>query len=149
MRETAVASIEVQNVQMSFRDVATSDRFTHATAASATGTGLVPYSEFDQFDPVKVTYGGTSPSGAAYLSVSAPSLGPGVIRVVPSAADNLGLRLDSLSVVSASCPASLRTFVSAGYDFGGLPRGIAVKRLEATPDGLKVTLVGRHVTVAD
>ncbi|HSS68768.1 MAG TPA: DUF2993 domain-containing protein [Nocardioidaceae bacterium] len=144
----SAALIDVQDVHVSFRDVATSNRYTRATAASATGAGLVPYSEFDQFAPVKVTYGGTSSSGDAYLSVSAPSLGPGAIRVVPSAADNLGLKLDSLSVVSAVLPRSLRTFVSASHDFGGLPSGISVKRLEATPDGLKVTLVGRHVTVA-
>jgi hypothetical protein len=144
---TSAGSIEVQDVRVSLRDVETSDRFTRATAGSATGSGFVPYSAFDRFDPITVAYGGTSPDGTAYLKVSAPSLGAGAVRVAPSAADGLSLNLDVLSVLSAALPKELRTFVSAAHDFG-LPNGLTVKRIEATEDGLRVTLAGSDVTIA-
>jgi len=145
---TLAGSIEVQDVRVSLRDVETSDQFTKATAASATGSGFVPYSAFDQFDPIDVEYGGTSPNGTAYLDISAPSLGAGTVRVAPSAADGMSLNLDALSVLSAALPRELRTFVAAAHEFGGLPDGLTVKRMEANADGLRVTLTGSDVTIA-
>jgi hypothetical protein len=145
---TSAGSIEVQDVRVSLHDVETSDRFTRATAASATGSGFVPYGAFDQFDPITVEYGGTSPNGTAYLDISAPSLGAGTVRVAPSAADGMSLNLEALSVLSAALPRELRTFVSAAHEFGGLPNGLVIKRLEATEDGLRVTLAGSDVTIA-
>jgi hypothetical protein len=145
---TSAGSVEVQDVRVSLHDVETSGRFTRATAASATGSGFVPYSAFNQFDPITVEYGGTSSDGTAYLNVSAPSLGAGTVRVAPSAADGMSLNLDALSVLTAALPKELRSFVSAAHDFGGLPNGLTIRRMEATEDGLRVTLAGSDVTIA-
>jgi LmeA-like phospholipid-binding len=145
---TSAGSIEVQDVRVSLRDVETSDRFSKATAGSATGSGFVPYGAFDHFDPITVDYGGTSPDGTAYLNVSAPSLGAGTVRVAPSVANGLSLNFDALSVPSAALPKGLRTFVSAAHDFGGMPDGLTIKRMDATADGLRVTLAGSDVSIA-
>jgi hypothetical protein len=139
----------VQDVQVDLRDVETSHRFTTAVARSATGSGFVPYSAFDQFDPVHVEYGGTAADGSGYLTVSAPSLGPASVRVEPSAVDGLTLNMATLSVLSAALPKELRTFVNSGHDFGGLPSGITITSLDATEGGLRVALSGTDVTIAD
>src|SRR4051812_30097338 len=103
---TGAGSIRMEDVDLALHDVSTSSDFTSATAAKATGSGLVPYSAFDAFAPVKVAYGGTTADGAGYLQVSAPSLGGGSLRVVPSAADGLRLNLGALSVVTRALPSS-------------------------------------------
>jgi hypothetical protein len=141
-------SLEVQDVQVALRDVETSHRFTRATAASATGSGLVPYAAFDQFAPVQVEFGGATPDGTGYLTVSAPSLGPRTVNVVPSAVDGLTLSLDSLSILSRALPTGLRSFVGGAHDFAGLPRGLRIERLDAAEDGLRVTLVGSDIAIA-
>jgi hypothetical protein len=146
---TPTGSVDVEDVRVQLRGVETSHRFTEATAAFATGTGLVPYSAFDQFDPVTVEYGGTSPDGRGYLTVSAPNLDAGSVRVAPSAADGLTLNLSVLSTLSAALPKPLRAFVGAAHDFGGLPHGITITSLDATESGLQVALAGRDVTIAE
>jgi hypothetical protein len=146
---TPAGSVKVEDVEVDLRGVETSHRFTEATAASATGTGLVPYSAFDQFDPITVEYGGASPDGSGYLTVSAPSLGSESVRVAPSAADGLTLDLAALSTLSAALPKELRAFVGAEHEFGGLPHGITITSLDATESGLQVTLAGEDVTIAE
>jgi hypothetical protein len=146
--ETAAGSVEVEDVRVSFRDVGTSDRFTKAVAASATGSGFIPYSAFDQFAPISVAYGGTASDGSGYLLVSAPSLGSQTVRVRPSAVDGLSLSLDALSALSAALPGQLRSFVSSAHDFAGLPGGVVIKGVDATEDGLRVALVGKHIVIA-
>jgi LmeA-like phospholipid-binding len=146
--QTAVGGVAVHDVRISLHDVKATDRFTRATAASATGTGLVPYSAFDAFAPVRVGYGGPTDDGSGYLEISAPTLGGGSIRVVPSVVDGTSLSLDALSPVTRVLPPSLRTFVSGGHALEGLLDGVTVRSVEATPDGIAVTLAGRHVRIA-
>jgi hypothetical protein len=146
--DTTVGSVEVQDVRVSFRDVDTSERFTRAVASSATGSGFIPYSAFDQFAPVSVAYGGTDANGSGYLLVSAPSLGSQTVRVTPSAVDGLRLSLDTLTTLSVALPRQLRSFVAKAHDFAGLPGGIVIKSVDATEDGLRVALVGRDIVIA-
>jgi hypothetical protein len=146
--DTTAGSVEVEDVRVSFRDVDTSERFTRAVAASATGSGFIPYSAFDQFAPVSVSYGGTAANGSGYLLVSAPSLGSQTVRVTPSAVDGLRLSLDTLSTLSVALPRQLRSFVASAHDFAGLPGGIVIKSVDATEDGLRVALAGKEIVIA-
>jgi hypothetical protein len=97
---------------------------------------------------VQVEFGGTTPDGTGYLTVSAPSLGSRTVNVVPSAVDGLTLSLDSLSILSRALPTGLRSFVGGAHDFAGLPRGLRIERLDAAEDGLRVTLVGSDIAIA-
>jgi hypothetical protein len=145
---TVAGSIVLQDVEVSLRDVETSHRFTAATAESATGSAFVPYGAFDQFAPIEVSYAGDGPDGAGYVKVSAPSLGAGSVRVAPAAVRGLKLDFSALSSLSAALPRQLRAFVTGTHDFGGLPDGVTVERLEATPTGLDLTLAGADITIA-
>jgi hypothetical protein len=145
---TSAGTVEVEDVRISLRDVETAHRFTKAVAATARGSGFVPYSAFDQFDPIQVQYGGTTTDGSGYLLVSAPSLGSQTVRVTPSAANGLSLDLDALSAVSAALPRQLASFVRRAHEFAGVPGGITIKSVQATEDGLRVTLVGRDLAIA-
>jgi hypothetical protein len=144
---TSGGSIQVEQVRVTLKDIETSHGYTRASARSVTGSGLIPYSEFDQFG-VTVGYGGEATGGGGYLKVSLPSLRGRSLRVQPSVADGLALNLGLLSGAAALLPRPLRQLVQHPYDLSGLPAGIGIRSIEASEDGLNVTLTGTKVQIA-
>jgi hypothetical protein len=142
------SAVRVEDIEVTLRDVETSDGYRRATAASVTGSGFVPYSAFDPFEGVTVAYGGTAPDGSGYLVVSAPGLSSGSVRVLPSAADGLSLDLGALTVISSSLPRTVRSFIGSPLTLAGLPDGLAIDEIDATEDGLNVRLTGSDITIA-
>lgn len=140
--DTAAGSLQVDDVTITLHDLKTADGFTRATARRVTGTGSIPYSQFDQYPQVAVAYGGDG-----MLEVSAPSLGGRSVLIKPDLADGLTLDLSSLGASSA-IPAPIRTFLQLSLDVGGLPDGITVDAIEATESSLDLTLTGRGVDLA-
>jgi hypothetical protein len=112
--ETKAGSLLVENLDVTLADIKTSHSYTRAVARSVTGSGSIPYSVFDQFAAIDVSYGGETADGSGYLDVTAPSLGGAGVRVQPDVAD-------------------------------GLPDGVVIDHINATPDGLDVTLTGNDV----
>jgi hypothetical protein len=144
---TSSGSIRVQQVRVTLKDIETSRGYTQVAARSVTGSGLIPYSEFDQFG-VTVEYGGEATNGSGYLEVSLPSLSGQSLRVVPSVATGLTLDLGVLRGVAGVLPPAVRQLVQHPYDLAGVPAGITIKSIAATEDGLEVTLAGTKVKIA-
>jgi hypothetical protein len=144
---TPAGDVRVENLDVTLQNVETSDRYQRATAASVYGSGSIPYSAFDAFAPAQIGYGGLAPDGHGLLAISVP--GVGSLQVEPSVADGTSLDLESLSAVSRALPPQLRPLLGRPLGLAGLPAGFTLKTVEATADGLDVTVTGSQVTVAD
>jgi hypothetical protein len=139
--------VRVERLDMTFRDVATSEGFSQATAGSVRGSGFIPYDEFDGLGTVRVGYGGTTPDGQGYLELSLG--GRLTVNVVPSMLDDqtLGFTGTAGSTRIDALPEALATFAVDQYTLGGLPSGLIIDEIAATPDGLEVTVTGSDVSL--
>jgi hypothetical protein len=137
--------VRIEHLDMTFRDVVTSDRFSRATAGSVSGSGSIPYDAFDGFGTVRVGYGGTTPDGQGYLTLS---LGSRItVDVVPSMLDDgtLGFTDTDGTARIDDLPEVLATFAVDRYTLAGLPSGLVIDGIEATPEGLEVIVTGTDV----
>ncbi len=150
---TGVGRIQVDELDVVFRDVVTSDGFSRATAGSLTGSGSIPYDSFDVFDRVSVGYGGATPDGEGSLEITIerPDGSPGpTVRLQPSVAEgrSLGFLDASGEPVGAGLPGALAAFATGDYPLAGLPSGFRIDDVEVTPDGLRLTVTGTDVPLA-
>ncbi len=134
--------------------------FTGFVADRATGTALVSYADLSAAAPdgVKVSYGGHGSSGKSRVkvtgSLSLPVLGT-VRRSVTSTVDVTGgdtVSLHADSIPDAGTIPGLEHLVRSRIDFSrrlsGLPSGITLDSVRATPSGVRISLTGRHVTLS-
>jgi LmeA-like phospholipid-binding len=145
--ETRGGQVRVEHLDVTFRDVRTSDGFSQATAGSVSGSGSIPYDEFDGLGKVRVGYGGTTPDGRGYLELS---LGDRfTVNVVPSMLDDrtLGFTGTDGATAIGGLPEVLATFAVDQYTLEGLPSGLLIDGVEATPEGLEVIVIGSDVSL--
>ncbi len=146
-QEIGPGTLRAEDVDIRLHDVTTSNRYTTATARSADGTGVIPYSQFDRLDPLEIGYGGTSDDGRGYLELSVPALGGLSVRVVPDVADGVALDFENPDRSSGRVPALIARFLSQTLEVAGLPAGVTITGVEATPDGLRISLAGTELAL--
>jgi hypothetical protein len=141
-------SVRVDELDVTFRGVVTSDGFKAATADSITGSGSIPYDEFTGLGLVDVRYGGPTPGGDGAVVLS---MGRSLTaRVVPTMLDGqtLGFTGAGGNTQVDGLPDALATFALESYALSGLPSGFTIEAVEATPDGLELTVSGADVPLA-
>lgn len=140
-------TLRAQDVRIRLHDVTTSDRYTSARARTADGSGVIPYSQFDRLQPLEIGYGGTTEDGRGYLELSVPALGGLSVRVVPDVADGVTLDFESPDRSSGRVPELIARFLSQNLEVGGLPAGVTITGVEATPEGLWISLSGTELAL--
>lgn len=141
-------SVRVHELDVTFRDVVTSEGFSSAHAGSVTGSGSIEYDAFTGLGLVDVAYGGQTRDGHGSLELS---LGRGLTtRVVPTMLDGQTLGFTGSDGTSRSdpLPDALTTFALGSYALDGLPSGFEIESVEATRDGLELTVTGIDVPLA-
>lgn len=141
-RSVGLGSLRVERIRARLHDVSTSDRYSTVTARAADGSGVIPYEQLDRIESLSVGYGGASADGRGYLELSAPAFGGAGIKVVPDIADGLTLSFEDPARSSGALPRLLARFLSQRLQVSGLPAGLTVTGVSATPEGLRVELTG-------
>lgn len=127
--------------------------YTRAVAATATGTARISYEELRKASEQDVTlgYGG---NGKLKVTGSLELLGRTVTRSVlstVSVVDGDTLRVRADSVPGEGIP-GIEDLVRERTDFDrevkGFPVGLRIQRVEATPDGLQISVTGQNVVLA-
>ncbi|MCP9958372.1 LmeA family phospholipid-binding protein [Streptomyces sudanensis] len=127
--------------------------YSRAVAASATGTARISYEELRKASDhdVVLGYGG---NGKLKVTGTVEVLGRTLTRSVlstVSVVDGDTLRVRADSVPGEGIP-GVEELVRKRTDFDrevkGFPAGLTIRKVEAAPDGLKITVVGRDVVLA-
>lgn len=139
--------------------VALQGHFTGFVADTATGTALVSYADLSSGAPkgVTVSYGGKNSAGKGQVkvtgSITVPVFGP-IRRSVTSEVDVSGgdtVSLHANSIPEVSAIPGLDHLIRSKIDFSrrlsGLPTSITLDSVRATPDGVEISLTGRHVSL--
>jgi hypothetical protein len=145
---TGGGSVRVDELDVTFRDVVTSEGFSSAHAGSVTGSGSIEYDAFTGLGLVDVAYGGETRDGRGSLELS---VGRGLTtRVVPTVLDGqtLGFAGSDGTTRIDPMPDALMSFALGRYALDGLPSGFEIESVEATRDGLELTVTGIDVPLA-
>lgn len=155
--------LRISRLTADLHDVRVNGNFSSAVADSATGTALVSYADVARQAPKGVTvgYGGTGSDGKGQVrftgSYRLPVLGTQKAtitgHVTVESGDVIRLKADGKPVImGVRLPIDVERLVRENTDFGGplsgLPTGITVSGVDATPDGLQISLTGRNVRLA-
>lgn len=151
--------VRIAHLAADLRDIKISGGFDSAVADTATGTALVSYADLSAGAPagVSVSYGGANSSGQGQVkvtgSITLPGLGAIKRSVVSDVAVHDGdtVQLHAKAIPGAGTIPGLDHLVREKIDFArrltGLPAGISLKSVEATPSGIQITLTGRNVSL--
>ncbi|MFG2194695.1 DUF2993 domain-containing protein [Streptomyces sp. NPDC048639] len=152
--------IRVGRMSAELHDVELGSDFSSATAARATGSAHISYADLSKAssEGVTVGYGGKDQAGKSQVKVSAqlqlPVLGQAFRRSVVSTVsivDGDTIRLRAESVPGSELP-GLEKVVRERIDFDrklvGLPKGIELDKVVATPDGVDIGVTGSQVQLA-
>ncbi|MEU7278815.1 DUF2993 domain-containing protein [Streptomyces sp. NPDC045431] len=147
-------TLRIATMTAALHDVRLGNNFSTATAANATGTARVSYAELAKAsgEDVTVAYGGNGKVKVTG-SVDVPVLGR-VTRSVMSTvsiADGTTIRVRADEVPGEGIP-GVEERVRERTDFdrsvAGLPAGLKLQKVEATAEGVVITLTGTNVTLA-
>jgi hypothetical protein len=145
--------VRITEVKAEFHDVRISGSFSSAVAARTTGTAQISYPDLTRASEAgaKLTYGG---NGKVRVSGSVLVLGRKVTRSVTSSVTMAGtnrIRVHADTVPGEGIP-GLEGLVRKQTDFesavGGLPAGLRLDQVWATPDGIDIGVAGRDVSLA-
>ncbi len=151
--------LRIAHLTSDLRGVRISSSFDSAVADTATGSALVSYAELSAGAPsgVTVSYGGRNSAGQGQVKVTGSIALPGfgaVKRSVVSAVAVSGgntVQLHAKEIPGAGTIPGLDRLVRDRIDFSrrlsGLPDGISLKSVEATPDGVEISLTGQDVNL--
>ncbi|MGP3977475.1 LmeA family phospholipid-binding protein [Streptomyces sp. 8N114] len=160
---TATASdrqVRLSKVNMTAEDVKLSDNYGSAVADRATGTVHLSYADLSKAadDGVRVGYGGKSTSGKDQVKVTAsvalPLVGRAVERSVYSTVSVSGgdtVRLHADKVPGSKVPGveeAIRKKIDFEREIDSLPDGLKLEKVEATKDGVDVSMAGTGVNLA-
>ncbi|MGK5628294.1 LmeA family phospholipid-binding protein [Streptomyces sp. URMC 123] len=152
-------AVRVTRMSARLHDVRLQNNLTSAIADRATGTAHISYADLTKAagDPaVTVSYGGTDKAGKSQVKVggTVTVFGRTIQRSVLSTVsivDGDTIRLRADAVPGAEVP-GLERMVRQKIDFdreiSGLPKGMKLDKVEATPDGIQVTVAGSGVVLA-
>ncbi|MFG3498584.1 DUF2993 domain-containing protein [Streptomyces sp. NPDC047928] len=145
--------VRVSELTASLNDVRLEDNYFRAVAASASGTARISYADLGKAsnEDVTLSYGG---NGKVKVTGTVELLGQSITRSVLSTvslADGATIRVRADKVPGEGIP-GLEDMVRQRTDFDrqvdGLPAGLKIAKVEATADGLAVTVTGRNVVLA-
>jgi hypothetical protein len=117
------------------------------TAAHATGTAMIPFSEVRQRVPRGVTI---SPDGSSSLTV-AGTIGSGVIKGTARlgvSGSRITVTPQRFTVAGVTAPGYLVSRFGFSIPVSGLPLGLTVSSVRVTSDGLVVGATGQNVKFA-
>ncbi|MEV6317576.1 DUF2993 domain-containing protein [Streptomyces sp. NPDC051776] len=152
--------IRVSRMSAELHDLKIDSDFASATAKRATGSAHISYADLSKAssEGVTVGYGGRDQAGKSQVKVTArlqlPVLGQTFQRSVVSTVsivrgDTIRLRAES---VPGSAVPGLEKVVRERIDFErklvGLPEGIELDKVVATPDGVDIGVTGSRVRLA-
>ncbi|MFC8915796.1 DUF2993 domain-containing protein [Streptomyces sp. NPDC047821] len=146
--------VRVAEMTAALRRVRLENNFSTAVAASAAGTARISYADLAQASREDVTLGyGGNGKVKVTGSVEVPVLGK-VTRSVLSSVSLVGgetIRVRADKVPGEGIP-GLEERIRERTDFdrqvGGLPAGLKLTKVEATPEGLAITVTGTNVVLA-
>ncbi|MEV3990692.1 DUF2993 domain-containing protein [Streptomyces sp. NPDC049837] len=146
--------VRVTEMDAALKNVRLKNNFSTAVAASASGTARISYADLAKASGEDVTLGyGGNGKVKVTGSVELPVLGS-VTRSVLSSVSVVGgetIRVRADKVPGEGIP-GLEDRVRERTDFdrqvGGLPAGLKLTKVEATPEGLTVTVTGTDVVLA-
>lgn len=153
--------IRIDRLTADLHGVRLSDGYRRAVADTAGGTVLITYADLSAAAPhgVSVAYGGPAQDGTARVKVTGAVALPVIGTVRRSVISEVRVRggdtvtLHARSVPGAEAFPGLEKLIRQKIDFtgtvAGLPRGIALDSVTATPDGITVAVTGTDVVLAD
>ncbi|MFJ8645762.1 DUF2993 domain-containing protein [Streptomyces sp. NPDC093546] len=147
-------TLHIARMTAALHDVRLGGNFSTATAATATGTARVSYAELAKAsgEDVTVGYGGNGKVKVTG-SVQVPVLGSVTRSVLStvSIADGDTIRVRADEVPGEGIP-GVEERVRERTDFdrsvAGLPAGLKLQKVEATAEGVVITLTGTNVVLA-
>ncbi|MEC4015671.1 LmeA family phospholipid-binding protein [Streptomyces sp. H27-D2] len=151
-------SLTITKMSAQLHDVAISNNFSSAVANRATGSGSISYADLSKAaeEGVAVSYGGQDKAGTSQVKVTARAtvLGRTLERNVVSTVSIVGgdtVKLHAEAVPGSEIP-GLEKVIREKIDFErrieGLPAGLKLDKVEATRDGIEVSVIGSNVELA-
>ncbi|GAA4912851.1 DUF2993 domain-containing protein [Streptomyces coeruleoprunus] len=146
-------TVRVNELNAELHRVRLENNFERAVAESATGTARISYDDLRKAskDDITLAYGG---NGKIKVTGSVEVLGRKLTRSVlstVSVVDGDTLRVRADKVPGEGIP-GIEELVRERTDFdrrvGGFPAGLKIQKVEALPEGLAVTVVGKDVVLA-
>ncbi|MEV7087822.1 DUF2993 domain-containing protein [Streptomyces sp. NPDC093085] len=154
----------IDQLELQLKSVEFTNSFTSATARSATGTALIPYSELLKAAPdggqgdgaARARITGLSDGGNGRIKAEVSAVRPDtgkeetytVLSTVEVSGDTIRVRADELPSEAAAVPEDqLRQVTDFQQTLTRLPGGISVQRAEPLPDGLRITVGGANVSL--
>ncbi|WP_328538023.1 LmeA family phospholipid-binding protein [Streptomyces sp. NBC_00344] len=145
--------VRITRVRAELHDVRISGSYSSAVAARASGTAHISYEDLTRASETgaKVAYGG---DGKVKVTGSVDILGRTLTRSVTSSVTMVGknrIKVRADAVPGEGIP-GLEGLVRKKTDFegaiGGLPSGLELDKVQATPDGVDIGVTGTDVSLA-
>ncbi|MET9802989.1 DUF2993 domain-containing protein [Streptomyces sp. NPDC006368] len=150
---TGGRTVRISEMTAALHDVRLGDGFSTATAATATGSARLSYADLGSAsgEDVTVGFGG---NGKVKVTGSVEVLGRSITRSVlstVSVVDGDTIRVRADEVPGEGIP-GVEELVRERTDFDrkieGLPVGLKLQKVEATAEGVVITLTGSNVSLA-
>ncbi|MEW1615075.1 MULTISPECIES: DUF2993 domain-containing protein [unclassified Streptomyces] len=150
--EAAGRAVRVDEVRARLNDVKLGSDYSTATAARATGTAVVSYEDLTAAaeDGVTVAYGG---DGKVEVTGTVEILGRKISRSVRSTVtriDGHTIKVRADEVPGEGIPGLeqlVRTRTDFEGDVDGLPKGLELRQVQVTENGLEIALTGSDVSL--
>ncbi|MER6101846.1 DUF2993 domain-containing protein [Streptomyces sp. NPDC001832] len=145
--------VRISRMNAALHEVKLADGYSSATATRATGTAVISYEDLTQAasDGAVVEYGG---NGKVKVTGTVDVLGKPLSRSVLSTVslvDGHTIKLHADEVPGEDIP-GIEGLVRGKTDFereiGGLPSGLKLQKIQATADGLVISVTGTDVQLA-
>ncbi|WP_069816743.1 LmeA family phospholipid-binding protein [Streptomyces sp. TP-A0874] len=157
--EAAGHTIRVSSLSARLSDVRIGGDFSSATAERATGTALIGYDDLTKAADENVTlgYGGKNKDGKGQVKVTANvplPLGQSFEHSVVSTVSVSGshtVRLRAVAIPASQIPGledMVREKIDMDSKIGGLPEELSLESVNATKDGIELTVSGKGVKLA-
>lgn len=151
--------LKVSRVHARLQDVRLTENFSSAVAGRARGTALVSYGDLTKAarEGVRVSWGGKDDRGQGRVKVSAgiTVLGQTFQRSVTSTVSVDGrdtVKLHADEVPGASIPGledTIRDRIDFARKLTGLPDGLELESVQATPEGIELSVRGEDVKLGN
>jgi hypothetical protein len=146
--------IVVASVSAVLENVHTSNDFSNATAATASGTGTITYASLSQELGTTLSWGGTTSTAQDRLkatpkvTVLGQTLSASVTaQVQVTSPDSIGFT--NVQIVGVGVPqlfvTALETVFTKSLEVSGLPAGLSLRSVSPTPDGVTLNLTGQNL----
>ncbi|MBW1604299.1 DUF2993 domain-containing protein [Streptomyces sp. JJ66] len=153
-------TLQVNEFDVKARDITLNDSYSGGVAAKATGTAYLTYEALTEAaaEGVSIAYGGETAEGEPKVQVTGqvqvPFLGrtiEGTTTSALSVENGDTIKLYAESVPGQEIP-GVEGFIRERIDYtrqiNGLPPGVELTGIEATPDGVEVNFTGEQIDLA-